>query len=583
MLRYIQRCLPWHRLPFSVQQQTCPRFASTVYALSSGQGKCGVAVLRVTGERARDVFTNMTMPATLPPARVATLRKIFHPVTREGLDRGLVLWFPGPYSFTGEDSCELHIHGGPAVIAAVLIALSTLPGYQPAQPGDFTKRAFYNEKLDLTSVEGLGDLIHAETEAQRRQALRQMEGALAELYTRWRQILLYCRASLEAYIDFSEDDNIKESVVAEVENKICKLIQELEQHLMDNRRGEKLRSGLHMAILGKPNVGKSSFLNILTQRPAAIVSPIPGTTRDVVETSLDLGGYPVIISDTAGLRQTDDIVEIEGVKRALTKARQSDIAVIILEAPEVLPLVKCESFSWDTFFSDYLKEIEIYNCDEVDTRNNFVDESFNWIRNKDHITLINKMDLIDCVEDRDLLVKVLKDSCVLLSLKTQEGIETSLHKLKDLCASLCEMGTAENPTLTAARHRTHISACLKSLKIIIGSDYNIQTNMNLCRKHRGSKKDLEPQTINFSHQSFCSNKVTTFIDNHSFSKTVNQQHFQDEASDDDESINLLRSEETIVVAAHYLHIATTSLSHITGQITTEDILSHIFMSFCIGK
>ncbi|XP_045101149.1 tRNA modification GTPase GTPBP3, mitochondrial-like isoform X4 [Portunus trituberculatus] len=254
--------------------------ASTVFALSSGQGKCGVGVVRVSGDQASSALTSMTHPATLPRPRTATLRRIVHPTTGEALDRALVLWFPGPQSFTGEDSCELHIHGGPAVIAAVLAALGTLPGYVPAQPGDFTKRAFYQGKLDLTSVEGLGDLIHAETEAQRKQALQQMEGALAHLYTGWRQSLLQCRASLEAYIDFSEDENIEEGVVEEVRIKLQQLVQDLQCHLADSRRGERLRSGLQLAILGQPNVGKSSLLNALTQRPTAIVSPIPGVVME---------------------------------------------------------------------------------------------------------------------------------------------------------------------------------------------------------------------------------------------------------------------------------------------------------------
>ncbi|XP_069955377.1 tRNA modification GTPase GTPBP3, mitochondrial isoform X1 [Cherax quadricarinatus] len=558
------------------QWKTAHRLASTIYALSSGQGKCGIAVLRVTGKRAADVFTSMTVPASLPSPRVATLRRIVHPVTGESLDRGLVLWFPGPHSFTGEDSCELHVHGGPAVIAAVLSALSILPGYKLAQAGDFTKRAFYHGKLDLTSVEGLGDLIHAETEAQRKLALRQMEGVLAQLYNRWRQTLLQCRAGLEAYIDFSEDENISEGILADIEVKICKLIQELKCHLGDDRRGERLRSGLQLTILGRPNVGKSSFLNILTQRPAAIVSPIPGTTRDVVESSLDLGGYPVIISDTAGLRQTEDIIEVEGVKRAQARARHADAAVIILEALEVLQLVKKKDFDWNTFLSNYFKELGIYECENSNSRDNFpAGISLQWIQNKNYLTLINKVDLIECAKDRNLLASVLKDSCILLSVKTQEGFTNVLQKLKHLCASMCEVGTAENPTLTSARHRAHISACLEALTFI--SSGNKVTGAKEMLEHSVSENN---QKASYGyHQSSLSFNGMNVV------KGSNSDITQESSLELIDKVcgNLLHSEDTIVVAAHYLHQAATSLGYVTGSITTDDVLDHIFSAFCIGK
>ncbi|XP_045594526.1 tRNA modification GTPase GTPBP3, mitochondrial isoform X2 [Procambarus clarkii] len=518
----------------------------------------------------------MTEPATLPSPRVATLRKIIHPLTGEGLDQGLVLWFPGPHSFTGEDCCELHVHGGLAVIAALLAALSTLPGYQPAQPGDFTKRAFYHGKLDLTSVEGLGDLIHAETEAQRRQALQQMSGSLAHLYNGWRRTLLQCRAGLEAYIDFSEDENIEEGVVADIEAKILKLIEDLECHLLDERRGERLRSGVHLAILGRPNVGKSSFLNTLTRQPTAIVSPIPGTTRDVVETSLDLGGYPVVVSDTAGLRETKDSVEAEGVRRALARAHCADIAVIILDALEILSQVKKVDFDWNKFLINYFKEIGIYDCES----DNLPDGALlQWMQKKNYVTLINKIDLIECEQDRHMLVRVLKDSCLLLSLKTQEGFGSALQKLTDLCACMCEVGTAENPTLTTARHRTHISACLKALKYVICPQSESARTEDVTGSVRISNI-FELQTETLHHQSPFSGKGMKVLEDSSRDISNNVSSVE---IIDGESLSLLHSEETMVVAAHYLHRAATSLGHITGHITTEDVLDHIFSSFCIGK
>lgn len=543
-------------------QKSVRRWLSTVYALSSGQGKCGVALVRVTGSRARDVLTCMTVPSVVPQPRVAALRRIIHPLTKQGLDRGLVLWFPGPHSFTGEDSCELHIHGGVAVINAVLEALSMLPGFLPAQPGDFTKRAFYNGKLDLTSVEGLGDLIHAETEAQRKQALLQMEGALGQLYASWRQTLLHCRANIEAFIDFSEDENIEEGVVKDVELKIRTTIGEMEKHLCDNRRGERLRSGLKLAILGRPNVGKSSFMNALVQRPAAIVSPIPGTTRDVIETTLDLGGYPVILSDTAGLHQTDDIVESEGIKRAIAKSKEADIAVVIIEAEDVLKAIK-QSSDWSEYINSFLTEIGALEDQDLS-------ENCNWFTDQNVIILINKVDLIKCRQDKILLKNTLKDSGLIMSVKTGEGFDDALYKLKDVCASLCKIGTPENPTLTAARHRIHISSCLESLKLILGNELS-NGHRSLSELSSSCKTSLKDSAIQKESGSHCLSTSSATPEN-----TV-QIYFEDLNN------NLLQSEETLILAAHHLQKAANHLGYVTGHITTEDVLNHIFSAFCIGK
>ncbi|RXG69602.1 tRNA modification GTPase GTPBP3, mitochondrial [Armadillidium vulgare] len=219
---------------------------------------------------------------------------------------------------------------------AVLSALGKLPKFTPAEPGEFTKRALYNGKLDLTSIEGLGDLIHAETEAQRRQAFKQMEGSLFKMYSKWRNLIIDTRANIEAYIDFSEEENIEKGVLLSVRQNLDILKQEISSHLQDSRKGERLKSGLNLTIIGKPNAGKSSFLNALVQRPAAIVSPIAGTTRDVVKVSYDIGGYPVNINDTAGLHASEDIVEIEGIHRAFKEIEKTDIAIIIIDAVELV-------------------------------------------------------------------------------------------------------------------------------------------------------------------------------------------------------------------------------------------------------
>ncbi|KAF2351696.1 tRNA modification GTPase MnmE [Trinorchestia longiramus] len=316
---------------------------STIYALSSGHGKCGVAVVRISGSNAQSAITAMTKPSSVPAPRMAVLRSICHPCTKELLDRGLVLWFPGRGSFTGEDCVELQVHGGAAVLAAVTGALACLPGFRHALPGEFTRRAFSNGKLDLTGVEGLADLLSAETEAQRKQALRQSCGSLASLYQRWQQQLLEVRAIVEAYLDFGEEGHEEmPQISGEVGKRVKTLCETMSRHLCDGRRGEILRAGVQLCIVGRPNVGKSSLLNVLLQRPAAIVSHLPGTTRDIVSGTLDIGGYPVKILDSAGLRDGADIVEEEGIRRAVQSAIDSDAAIVVVEASQMVSrLRKC--------------------------------------------------------------------------------------------------------------------------------------------------------------------------------------------------------------------------------------------------
>lgn len=298
--------------------------SETIFALSSGRGPAGVAVIRVSGSRAGETVSRLAgLP--LPAPRVAALRALREPETGETIDQSLILWFPAPASFTGEDVAEFHVHGGPAVVSGVLSALGRQKGLRPAEPGEFTRRAFLAGKMDLTQVEGLADLINAETEAQRRQALRQMQGVLTDLYEGWRTRLVRALAYVEADIDFSDEDDVPEHVSAQVRGQIESLSAELAQHLADGSRGERLRDGLSVAIIGKPNAGKSSLLNALAKREVAIVSNIAGTTRDIIEVHLNLGGYPVTLIDTAGLRDTDDPVEAMGVARARARAEAADL------------------------------------------------------------------------------------------------------------------------------------------------------------------------------------------------------------------------------------------------------------------
>jgi tRNA modification GTPase len=299
----------------------------TIYALSTAPGRAGVAVLRVSGPRARVALEALT-GAQLPPPRMAVLRRFIDPETRVPLDRGLALFFAAPASFTGEDVVELHLHGGRAVVAGMLAALARLPDLRAAAPGEFTRRAFENGKLDLTEVEGLADLIDAETEAQRAQALRQMEGALGHLYEGWRARLVRLLAHAEAEIDFP-DEEVPGDLIAKLGPGIAALGEEIAAHLDDGRRGERLRDGVEVAIVGPPNVGKSSLLNRLARREAAIVSEEAGTTRDVLEVRLDIGGVPVTLADTAGLREAAGAIEREGVRRALERAERADLRLVV--------------------------------------------------------------------------------------------------------------------------------------------------------------------------------------------------------------------------------------------------------------
>ncbi|HLY05280.1 MAG TPA: tRNA uridine-5-carboxymethylaminomethyl(34) synthesis GTPase MnmE [Rhizomicrobium sp.] len=307
----------------------------TIYAVSSAPGRAAIAVVRVSGARAREALRAVA-GEPIPSPRAASVRRL-KCAAGDAIDQALVLWFPGPGSATGEDVVEFHLHGGRAILDAVLHALANVPGLRAAEAGEFTRRAVENGKLDLTRAEALADLIDAETPAQRRQALRQYQGALAELYEDWRARLISALAWAEATIDFSEEDlppGLDRRLRAPVET----LRAEMQRHLDDSRRGEITREGLFLTIIGAPNAGKSSLLNALARRDIAIVSEIPGTTRDVLETRLDIAGYVVHVADTAGLRETSDAIESEGVRRALARAAASDMTLLVLEGSADDPL-----------------------------------------------------------------------------------------------------------------------------------------------------------------------------------------------------------------------------------------------------
>ena len=336
--------------------------ADTIYALSSGAPPAGIGVIRISGPLAGEALSRMANG--LPPPRSPRLR-----IVRNGegaaLDQALVMWFAGPNTATGEDLAEIHCHGGRAVVAALLAALSSIDGLREAEPGEFTRRAFENGKMDLTEAEGLADLVEAETAAQRRQALRQMDGALGQIYDRWRDALLTAIARIEAEIDFAEED-LPAGLRAEVTQAVVRLDAELAGHLDDGGRGQRLRDGVSIAILGPPNAGKSSLLNALAGRESAIVTDIAGTTRDILREHIHIDGMPLHIIDTAGLRDTDDQVEQIGVQRAMAAIGEADRILLMVDASQ--PEAKNPELLWPEFLEqrpDPAKVTLIYNKVDV--------------------------------------------------------------------------------------------------------------------------------------------------------------------------------------------------------------------------
>ncbi|KAJ7477132.1 tRNA modification GTPase TrmE [Mycena galericulata] len=336
-----QHCLAMSRSDIKLGRLPDPVLSdaqrSTIYALSTPPGKAGVAVVRVSGPDALKVWSRLVerRATGLPEPWKMERCRIVHPETGETLDDGLAVFFKGPRSFTTEDVLELHIHSGRAIIFSVLAALSHLPYCRPAEPGEFTRRAFQGGRLDLTQVEGLKDLIDAETEGQRRIALRAAGGTARAQFEQLRTEIIGCLAKVEALIDFGEGEDIEDSVYEEARERAYKLKHTIQSYLKDSRRGEIMRTGVRLTIFGPPNAGKSSLLNFLAQREAAIVTPIPGTTRDILELSLDIGGIPVIVADTAGLRKTEDLIELIGVERAKNAVQAAHVTLCVVSCGDV--------------------------------------------------------------------------------------------------------------------------------------------------------------------------------------------------------------------------------------------------------
>ena len=399
----------------------------TIYALASGRGKAGIAVIRVSGPKSGAAIEALT-ETFIPPPGTARLRKIIDPRNNAEIDRGLVLFFPGPDSYTGEDIAEFHVHGGTAVIAAVLGGLGAVEGLRPAEPGEFTRRAFENGRLDLTRAEAVADLINAETEGQRRQAVRQMEGAQAKIYEAWRAAILKNLAWIEAVIDFPEEET-PEQVPDDVWRGLERLKTEIDAKLGDSGVGERVRSGFRVAIVGPPNVGKSSLLNALAKRDAAIVSDIAGTTRDVVEVHLEIGGFLMIVADTAGLRESDDPIEREGTRRARETARRADVALVVRDASKKGATPSEESI-------------------EAEER---------WI-------VWNKVDLLRG-EDFKRLAKA-EDDGIFTSAATGGGIAALEERLTEFVEAQ-GYGGAGDAVITRARHRRALEAAVGHLDEVL--------------------------------------------------------------------------------------------------------------------
>jgi len=393
----------------------------TIYALSTGPGISGIAVIRVTGKKTKDVVKKIT-GAKLPNARTATRRKFNYINTNELIDEGVLLWFPGPNSYTGEDLAEFHVHGSRAVINALHKTLSKIENCRLAEPCEFTKRAFQNGKINLLKAESIADLISSETEIQRKQALKIMSGKSSDQFNSWREKLLKILSHIEAKIDFPDED-LPKDILTNIQKTSDQVSAEIQRTLNDQKVGERIREGFKIAIVGPSNAGKSSLLNYLSKRDAAIVSEIAGTTRDVIETHLNFDGYPVVVSDTAGIRNSKDEIEKKGIKIALNRAEDADLKLVIVSAKNV-------------DFTKVLKDLLVKNA----------------------ILIVNKSDLIK----KKFNNKFKKYEHVLISIKKDLNLNKLISKIKSKLKN--QFISSENILITRERHRQNLKNCVYHLK-----------------------------------------------------------------------------------------------------------------------
>ena len=393
----------------------------TIYALSTGPGIAGIAIIRVSGKNTADVIKKIT-GNKLPNPREATRRKFNYINTNELIDEGVLLWFPAPNSYTGEDLAEFHVHGSRAVITALHKTMAQIENCRLAEPGEFTKRAFQNGKISLLKAESIADLISSETEIQRKQALKIMSGKSSNRFNSWREKLLKILSHVEAKIDFP-DENLPKDILIDIQKTSDQVSFEIQKTLNDQKVGEKIREGFKIAIIGPTNAGKSSLLNYLSKRDVAIVSETAGTTRDVIETHLNLDGYPVIVSDTAGIRDSKDEIEQKGVKLALHRADDADLKLVIIDG----------------------------NSNDLNkTLKDFVDENA--------ILVVNKSDLLN----GNLNEKFKKHEYVLISIKNNSNLDQLISKIKNKLKN--KFISNEDILITRERHRQHLEHCIAYLK-----------------------------------------------------------------------------------------------------------------------
>ena len=396
----------------------------TIYALSSGPGISGIAIIRISGPNASKAITLLT-GQPVPPPRIATLRKINSINTSELIDEGIIIWFPGPQSYTGEDMVEIHIHGGKAIVIALQNEISKIENFRLAEPGEFTKIAFQNGKINLLKAESIADLISAETEIQRLQAVKIMKGKSAKKFESLREKLLKILSFVEAKIDFPEED-LPDENIQQIKKDSTEVLNQITKILDDQKVGEIIREGFKIAIVGPTNAGKSSLLNNLSNRDVAIVSEIAGTTRDVIETHLNIDGYPVIISDTAGIRNSKDEIEKKGIKLSLDRAENADLKLVVVDA---------KSIDLSGFLNDLLKD--------------------------NAILVVNKSDLIKS----ELDIEVKKLDHVLISLKENLNLDKLISKIKNKLRAKFIIN--EDILITRERHRQHLIQCSDNLRNFI--------------------------------------------------------------------------------------------------------------------
>ena len=440
-----------------------------IYALSSGRGPSGIAIIRISGKDTFQICKNLTKLKNLKLNEV-NYCKFYDPKTNNIIDpEALLLWFPGPNSYTGDDLAEFQVHGSNAVINSLLKALSVEKNCRIAEPGEFTKIAFQNNKIDLLKAESIGDLIHAETELQRQQAVKLVQGNASNYYNDLREKLIKSLSYIEAKIDFAEDD-LPEKMLREVHKSIKSIKQDIQKILEDNKIGEKIRDGFRVSIVGEVNAGKSSLLNLLSKREVAIVSEEEGTTRDVIEIFLNIDGYPVILADTAGIRETENEVEKKGISLALGKSKEADLNIVV-----------------------------------IDISSNVINKKITDLINKDSIVLLNKSDIVDNQNHK------YDADTILVSVKDNKNIDILIKKIKE---KLSNKFISNNTALiTRERHRVKLNECLKELNNFMKKDQNkdielAAEDLRMATRHLGSivgKVDIE-EVLGSIFKDFCIGK-----------------------------------------------------------------------------